>query len=695
MDSMEFEEKRLKQTLEKLENIRVSLQKIPRYFGKDIVEQLLDDQRQQQLKNMEIAQVEPYFGRLDFEEAGNKPITPLYIGKAGIQDENTNELIVIDWRAPVSSMFYSFTGSDDPISYESPDGEVWGKIHLKRNIAIRNQVLQRVVDSYVRGVENLGVTDEFLLYRLSDSKDSRLRDIVSTIQQEQDLIIRADYDRVLLIQGVAGSGKTTVALHRLAYLLYQYQNKINPQKIIIFAPNHMFLDYISEVLPELGVGEIQQTTFEEWALTILKENITLKDRHHELVEWFDPDMDHQTINPKGRYLFLQEIEDELKRYETNFFPDKGFAAWDNKFLSAEEIGHWFYEEYKHYPLMKRKERVMARIKRWIEMEHKEIRERDPKGLKKKQANKLFTAYKKTWPNHSVLEWYRLFIQKSKLLTGKLQEKGKKREVAYEDLAPLVYIHDRLYGIEGDQKYDHIVIDEAQDFSPVQVAVLQKHCPSNSFTILGDILQNIYSFQGIGQWDDFSTLFDSQKLRFHQLERSYRSTMEIIHFANGVLGQYAGDVKQAEPVFRSGQAVQIVQVVKEKRMDWIKETIEKLERDQVKTIALVTRDEETCSIIHEALQNIGVSANRITFDQKEYLGGISIAPVYLTKGMEFDAVILLDVDKEQYLDDALHAKLLYVGCTRALHQLILTYSKSMSSLVERVSPELYQAKAYVT
>jgi DNA helicase-2/ATP-dependent DNA helicase PcrA len=692
MEPMVYEKEKLKNTLAKMERIQATLLKIPRYYGNDMVEQILDDQRQVQLKNIQLAQNEPYFGRLDFEEE-DKPITPLYIGKAGVQDENTNDLIVIDWRAPVSSMFYSFTGSDDSISYQSPDGEIIGKIHLKRNIAIRNQVLQRVVDSYVRGDENMGVTDEFLLYRLSDSKDSRLRDIVSTIQQEQDVIIRADYNRILIIQGVPGSGKTTVALHRLAYLLYQYQNKIKPEKIIIFAPNRMFLDYISEVLPELGVGDIQQTIFEDWALSLLKENIQLKDRKQQLVDWFSPHADHQITNPKGSYTFLQALDKALLEYENTFLPDQGFTAWENKHLSSKEIASWFYQEYRHYPLMKRKERIMARIKRWMETEHKDIRARDPRGALKKQANKQFTAYKKSWPNHSVLDWYRLFTQNTDLLTEEQQLKGKKREVSYEDLAPLVYIHDRWYGMEGDQKYDHVVIDEAQDFSPFQVAVLKNHCPSSSFTILGDILQNIYAFQGIERWDDFSILFEEEKLGFHQLERSYRSTMEIIHFANGVLGSYSGDVKPAKPVFRSGEAVQMVQVEESRKIEWIKETLRRFKQADFHTVAVVTRDEKSCGLIHQALGREGIEANQISWDQKEYLGGISIVPIYLTKGMEFDAVILLDVDETQYPDDKLHAKLLFVGCTRALHQLYITHDKSPSPLIKQVLPELYEADIY--
>lgn len=279
MNVYEEENRRLQSVIEKIKKQLDQLIQIPRYYGEDMVEQALDDQRQRKIQGLKTACQEPYFGRLDFQEGGASAVTPLYIGKTGIQDEETDELLVIDWRAPVASMFYSFTGQSDRASYQSPDGFVEGIVHLKRNLAIRKQTLQRMVDSYVRGGDNLGVMDEFLLYRLQENKDSRLRDIVSTIQAEQDHIIRAGRNKALVIQGVPGSGKTTVALHRLAFLLNQYQDKIRPDKIIIFAPNQMFLDYISDVLPELGVGGVQQTTFAEWALGILSENdITLRDQ---------------------------------------------------------------------------------------------------------------------------------------------------------------------------------------------------------------------------------------------------------------------------------------------------------------------------------------------------------------------------------------------------------------------------------
>lgn len=669
MDAFTYEQQKLQSVLSELEVLKERLQQIPRYYGKDIVEQALDDQRQQQLKNLRISQAEPYFGRLDFQEAGSDAIVPLYIGKAGVQDERTNELLVIDWRAPVSSMFYSFTGQDAPASYDSPEGKVTGDIFLKRNIAIRERVLHRVVDSYVQGAENAGVADEFLLYRLGENKDSRLQDIVSTIQHEQDQIIRADYNKSLIIQGVPGSGKTTVALHRLAFLLYQYQQKIKAEKVIVFAPNKMFMDYISEVLPELGVGDIRQTTFVEWALDILGEALTVSDRHLQLANSEKRTKQGSDVH-KGSEQFLHTVPRELDVYEAQFVPDNPFIAWDQHGISAETVRQWFDNEYRYEPLMKRKERVLARIKRWIEMEYKEIQSADRSGALKKQANKRFAAYKRMWPKQSALQWYHArFGEKS----------TRQKEIAYEALAPLVYIQGRFYGI--DRKYHHIVIDEAQDFSPFQVALLKEYCPSQSFTILGDILQNIYAEQGISQWKQFSDLFATNRTQFYQLDRSYRSTMEIIQFANELIDAYRGDMRPATPVFRSGEPVKVVQKANADKMNWLVAMIAELQQKQTHTIAIIARNDRDCENIHASLLEQGISANLISLDQQSYYGGISVVPVYLTKGMEFDAVVLVDVTAENYPDDDLHAKLLYVGCTRALHKLYLVYDGEVSPLVE--------------
>jgi DNA helicase-2/ATP-dependent DNA helicase PcrA len=676
LDAFEYEKGKLTNVLNEISLLKKRLERVPRYYGKDIVEQALDDQRQNQLKNLAIAQEEPYFGRLDFQEKGTDQIIPLYIGKVGVELEETNKPLVIDWRAPISSMFYSFTGDSSAASYSSPDGVIEGDVHLKRNIAIRNQTLLRVVDSYVRGrTDHVGVTDEFLLYRLSEHKDNRLQDIVSTIQLEQNQIIREDYNKALIIQGVPGSGKTTVALHRLAFLLYQYQKKIKPEKVIIFAPNKMFMDYISDVLPELGVGDIQQTTFEEWARSILGNDLIIRNRHQQLSDGVRFEDKGNSADYKGSNAFLNDLQLALCDYETSFVPDEDFEAWDQIKLSAETIRNWFFQEYRHYPFMKRKDRIFTRIKRWIDSEYKNFREMDSKGALKKQANKNFNAYKRKWPNHTVVRWYKSIIGE--------KWSPKKKELSYEDLAPLVYIHNRFYGIDSKYKYHHVVIDEAQDFSPFQISLLQDHCPNQAFTILGDILQNIYAFQGIHQWEEFTNLFQEDKLHFYQLDRSYRSTMEIIYFANAIIKKYQGEITPAKPVFRSGEPVQVVKKSKEEQVDWIRTTVTKLMKNKVHTIAIIGRDDESCEEIHKFLSQSGVIANLIDADQQEYHGGVSIVPIYLAKGMEFDAVILTDVDENHYPDDAFHAKLLYVGCTRALHHLYIMHDLTLSPLVSTI------------
>lgn len=287
----EEEQGRLARSLQDIENQLRSIG--PKYTGDDFTEQVLDHQREERKQRLEIAFKEPYFGRIDFQEMFQDGVSvakdnmALYIGKAGVAKEGGNELLVIDWRAPVASLFYSFTGGEALAEYESPDGEISGHVHLKRNFMIRQGELVRLVDSYVRGQEEGGVTDEFLLFRLGENKDNKLRDIVSTIQGEQDKIIRAERNKALFIQGVAGSGKTTVALHRLAFLLYQYEGRIRADRMIIFAPNRMFLDYISGVLPELGVGDIGQTTFGDWAVELLDHSIQLSDPSETMIHWFE------------------------------------------------------------------------------------------------------------------------------------------------------------------------------------------------------------------------------------------------------------------------------------------------------------------------------------------------------------------------------------------------------------------------
>ncbi|MDQ0190315.1 ATP-binding domain-containing protein [Alicyclobacillus cycloheptanicus] len=714
-DPVVEERDRLQQVLTSITRQLEKLQSISTQFdGDDDVEaqtadevaaQAVERLRAEQVQMMTRARHEPYFGRLDFEAADENAPTPLYIGKFGLEDDATGDRLVIDWRAPVASMFYSFTGQGDTAAYESPDGTIEGRVYLKRNIAIRNSVLQRVVDSYVRGQANLPVTDEFLLYRLTEHKDNRLRDIVSTIQAEQDRIIRAERNLAIVIQGVAGSGKTTVALHRLAYLLYQYKEKLRAERMIIFAPNAMFLDYISEVLPELGVGGIRQTTFAAWAMEPLGDTVKLRNAKRRLERWFGIVEDEAVAREraiaqrKGSLAFAAVLDAHVRACEENLVPSQDFVPWEGAVLKETVIRSWYTAEYRHLPLAQRKARVLARVKRWYEMELKNQVSGQAASALRKTASQRYRSYAAKWGDPSALALYQAVLadegmemptedaaghggnrRKAAASRTGTRSRGHSRPlVETEDLAALLYLHVKLHGIDAENRFDHVVIDEAQDFSPLQIEVLKAHCPTGSFTILGDLAQSIHTYQGISSWDSFLELFPKDASRYFQLDVSYRSTTEIIEFANRIITRFPGFIP-ARPVFRSGDPVRVDEIAADDRFCAAAQAVAELQQQGANTVAVLCRTEADCEPYYRALADAGIDAQQIDASRQQYHGGVSVLPVYLAKGLEFDAVVIVDADALHYRETASDARLLYVGCTRALHHLWVQYSGKPSPLL---------------
>ncbi|MEC3335272.1 3'-5' exonuclease [Bacillus cereus] len=683
----EDELQKMKDTLHTMDEQLDKLEKTPVYYGEDFKEQILESMRESNRQNLRIGVQEPYFGRLDFQEDGKEEVMPIYIGKVGVSDMDTMKPIIIDWRAPVASMFYSFTGGEELAFYQSPDGLVEGDVYLKRNISIRKRELERVVDTYVKGNEDVSHADDFLLYRLGENKDNKLKDIVSTIQSEQNDIIRAERNLPLLIQGVAGSGKTTIALHRLAFLIYEYREQLEAERMIVFAPNSLFLDYISSVLPELGVGNISQTTFPDWALRTLDDSVKLKQTEEKLKEAFSINRDEKKVmlgKLKGTLEFKTFIEERMIQFENELVPTKDFEAWDRAIIPVEDIKKWMQVEYKHYPLQKRRERLVGRMKRWIEIELKKFGETNEKKLLKKEATKRLNAYMKFWPKMSALSLYSSIVKSKEILevlpeelVKETEKSCRKKEVYVVDLPALIYIHHRITGIEIGQKFHHVVIDEAQDFSPFQIYALKEITLGNSFTILGDLSQAIYDYQGIEDWNAFKEVF--QETGYYELTRSYRSTKEIIEFANEIIKNAEIPVGLATPVFRSGEDVKVIHA--ENQFTEIVKTVKHLQNADVKTIAVIGRTEDECRDIYVKLTNAGLTVNVIEANQSKYEGGISVVPVYLAKGLEFDAVLLIDVDEEHYKNTKHDAKLLYVGCTRSLHDLWIFHSGEASPLIK--------------
>ncbi|WP_040984190.1 HelD family protein [Oceanobacillus jeddahense] len=674
----EEEKKVLHETLAIIDKQYERLAGIPEYIGDDFTENVLEGSRERVRESLAIAKQEPYFARLDFKEEENQEVKATYIGKAGVFDEHTGDVLITDWRAPIASLFYGFSGSEDDVYYQSPDGIVEGEIYLKRNIVTYDQELQRVVDRYIRGEQEASGGDEFLLYKLEDQKDNRLRDIVATIQGEQNEIIRYPLNKAVIIQGVAGCGKTTVALHRLAYLLYEYRKQLTAHRMIIFAPNTIFLDYISQVLPELGVGDIVQTTFPNWVMTSIIDDpkCKLESLSERRKAFFESDTVEQN-NWKGSLDFQQQVREQLSHLEKDWLPEEDFIPWENKQgVPLEKIKNWIETDFKDNPVTKKYDRLKAKLTRWIEIEAKMYEEKKEQEQARKDGKKELRSYLRKWKKRKPYELYAQILKRMKR-TDLLPPKDK---ITLDDLAPLLDIHDYWYGIDKDERFDHVVIDEAQDFSPYQVAVLHARTKTVSFTILGDLAQGIHSNEGIDEWENFIDLFGTSRSKFFQMTKSYRSTYEIIAFSNTILQHLANRPAYAEPVFRSGEDVQIQQVEREEKSEKIKSWVHEMKDKEMNTIAIILRSEADCHEIYPRLKEEIPELNRITTEDKSYEGGISLLPVYVSKGLEFDAVLMVDVDEKHYPVTEQTTKLLYVGCTRALHHLSVIYSGNVSKLI---------------
>ncbi|GAF64492.1 helicase UvrD [Bacillus sp. TS-2] len=680
--TFKYEEKILNQIQNKLMAQYEEVKNKPIYYGDDFNLQVLEDNRKKREHYLQKALEEPYFGRLDFqnlEQKSNKET--YYIGKQGINDEQSGHLLITDWRAPIASLFYAFSGSEEDVYYQSPDGLVEGEIHLKRNLVIRNSELTRSVDSFVKGQTLKSGGDEFLLYKLGEQKDNRLRDIVATIQGEQNNIIRHPPHQAVLIQGVAGSGKTTVALHRLAYLLYEYRETLKANRMIIFAPNAVFLDYISQVLPELGVGDIKQTTFADWALETLEDPklniIPLAQKRKPFFEMNEETKEDSSLEAdKKSPHFKKQIEDALDLFEKRWIPTEDFEAWPGAVFPISQLMYWFEHDFQKDSVFTKYERTKSRLKRWIEIEVKQFSDKKEQQQAKKEAMQRLRSYLRKWKKETP---YHLYVQILKNLKFE-QAIPEKNQLDIEDLAPLIHIQLYWYGIDKTKKFDHVVIDEAQDFSYYQLSLLKSLTRGHSFTIFGDLAQGIHSNEGIEHWNEFISLWQAHQFAYFEITKSYRSTYEIIEFSNRILTHLEKKPSFAEPVFRSGEPVQISHLKNEDSINAIKNWIKTMQSKEMRTMAIISRTQSDSEKYYEQLKHLFPKSALLGTDDSQYNGGISFLPVYVSKGLEFDAVLIVDADQKNYPLNPLSTKLLYVACTRALHHLTIMHQDNPSFIL---------------
>lgn len=703
-------------------------------YADDFMKAALRDKFTQRIKNLKMVINKPYFARVDFIEKGDIKRDAFYLGKVMVTDHNTLEQIVIDWRAPIADLYYE--GRLGEANYNCPAGNIDGEIKLKRQYFFNK-------DGELENVMDIDITtnDEMLQPFLAANSDTRLKNIISTIQAEQNKIIRSEMWRPLVVQGVAGSGKTTIALHRIAYLIYNYDKNFFPEEFLIIAPSKFFLNYISNVLPDLGVERVQQSTYEDIAFEIIGDEFDIEDPNEKLAIIIDNNKSdkekemskviEQASILKSSIRFKNMLDEYLYELEKRFIPDEDFKIDKYVFMKREDIHHLYFREYANLPICRRIEEIVKHLKNSVMMRSGEIlkdieEERDYKIAKVKaeepieeirlsmirnlygDAEKLAKSVIKDAKKHALnyfgankvmtpLKYYKEFLdvyfeqiaseridkRQIKYIKDSFATAQRKGKIEMEDIAPLMYIKCMVHGVKTKFELKHIVVDEAQDFSEFQFYVFKKIIKSNSMTILGDLAQGIYYYRGTRNWQKtMSIVFgEDSDLKYLTLKKTYRTTEEIMNVANKVISNI-NDVlncELGEPVMKNGAPVTFKHFENHSDMiNQIKARLEEFKQKGFTNIAIIGKTIPDCLKLQKELNNDEI--HMISSKDAEYNGGINICPSYLSKGLEFDAVIITDTDVNNYTKSEVDTKLLYVCITRAMNTLDIYYVDKITELL---------------
>ena len=661
---------------------------------------------QESLRKLERLANSPYFGRLDFVEEGEASVEQIYIGILSFVDEETGDLLVYDWRAPISGMFYDYPPG--PADYAIPDGStIQGNIELKRQYVIKGAQMLNMFNT------GLHIGDEMLQHMLDKSADDKMKSIVTTIQREQNQIIRDDKHNVLLVQGAAGSGKTSVALQRVAYLLYKHRTSLRADNMILFSPNPLFNDYVSSVLPELGESNMKQTTFQEYVELHLRELGSMEDAYSQLeyllTSYDDPGYASRVkgIAYKASPDFIQIIDryaDTLGREGLVFTP---LALGDRIVISAEKLEVSFYSGNDQLHLNRRVERisdwVMEELDAQEEIRFKQIyrkmlkhptyigTEIELKSVSRRRARKRFVPLKKAAAKLAFIDKlaiYRRLFEDRQLFESLMEgtnlpdgfaafsaytlERLKHGDIPNEDTAPLLYLMERIEGRDPSNEIKHVIIDEAQDYSPFQYEFIKKLFPRSRFTLLGDMNQGIYAHSNMHGYDPIRKLFGEEQTGMVRLTKSYRSTTDIVELTKAVL-------PQGEPVeafSRLGDTPLVINVAGEDQLARaVARDVEALAGKGVQSIAILCKTEREAAEAYESLKEL-IDVHLITKRTENFVNGVLIIPSYLAKGLEFDGVIVYNAGSLHYSRES-ERKLFYTILTRAMHHLHIFYSGELT------------------
>lgn len=620
----------------------------------------------------------PYFARIDFKFDDEDEFEKIYIGRSSLRKNSYQEMYVYDWRSPIASVFYRFMTGE--AFYDAPCGRVTGELNLKRQYEIKNGKLEYFFDSDVQ------IVDEFLRQLLSQNTTAKMKAIVETIQHEQDVVIRDMENDLLMVQGVAGSGKTSIALHRAAYLMYQgLQTKLSANNIMIISPNSIFEQYISNVLPELGEDNVISSVFEDILSALLigrkiqsrndfLENLIVNSKYKEIsrnsIEFKTSSFFREILDQ-----FLIDIPRQWIEFEDVYY--EGKCVVSGQILKDKILGR------PETPLGIKLEQLEDYILEQIFGTGKGRGHKEEKNLIKQEIQKfikidIVELYKILFSNEA---YFYSLLQNSNLSQGiksiweYTRENLEADRLYYDDAIAIAYLYLKIYGTNKYKNIKQVVIDEAQDYYPLQYEIFNLLFSNAKFTILGDMKQTLAKKEDISFYEQIQKILNKKKSSLIMLDKSFRCTNEILNFSL----KFIEKSSQIKSFNRNGDSPKVY--IADNSEIFIDEIVKEINLCQEKgfqSICLICKTEKNSIYLFNKIKH-KLDIQLIKNGSVSDLQGVFILPVYMSKGLEFDAVLICDADSQNYHDED-DKNLLYVACTRALHKLSLFCENEVSPLI---------------
>lgn len=620
----------------------------------------------------------PYFARIDFKFDDEDEFEKIYIGRSSLRKNSYQEMYVYDWRSPIASVFYRFMTGE--AFYDAPCGRVTGELNLKRQYEIKNGILEYFFDSDVQ------IVDEFLRQLLSQNTTAKMKAIVETIQHEQDVVIRDMENDLLMVQGVAGSGKTSIALHRAAYLMYQgLQTKLSANNIMIISPNSIFEQYISNVLPELGEDNVISSVFED-ILSELLNGRKIQSRNDFL--------ENLIVNSKYKEISRNSIEFKTSSFFREIL-DQFLIDIPRQWIEFEDV---YYEGKCVVSRQILKDKILGRTETPLGIKLEQLEDYileqifgTGKGRGHKEEKNLIKQEIQKFIKIDIVELYKILFSNEAYFYSLLQNSNPSQNIKniwkytkenleadslyYDDAIAIAYLYLKIYGTNKYKNIKQVVIDEAQDYYPLQYEIFNFLFSNAKFTILGDMKQTLAKKEDISFYEQIQKILNKKKSSLIMLDKSFRCTNEILNFSLKFIEQSS----QIKSFNRNGDSPKVY--IADNSEIFIDEIVKEINLCQEKgfqSICLICKTEKNSIYLFNKIKH-KLDIQLIKNGSVSDLQGVFILPVYMSKGLEFDAVLICDADSQNYHDED-DKNLLYVACTRALHKLSLFCENEVSPLI---------------